>query len=206
MVKKKKKALFELPTDQDIRSLPSERHERRISPDFVPIFDDVNVLTHQGILTPETTTTTITPVVKSLPPIRRKFDIQPRGEGYKLQYEPQKVQKSGPTVPFRRSGPRPNAAEAAGRFYVVKRRKRPNSRNEEIEADIATTSVNYQTDKTFHREAVLENGERLGEYGYIDPIGVRRVVTYATGPRGTNGIQKAKENDYVGPNTYFDAN
>ena len=68
----------------------------------------------------------------------------------------------------------------------------------------ATSSVNYQTTKSFHREATLDSGERHGEYGYIDPIGVRRVVTYATGSRG--GILKGKENDYVGPNTYFEAN
>ena len=97
---------------------------------------------------------------------------------------------------------------------MIKRKRRPNSgfsnrRSEanEIEVEPALTSVNYQTDKSFHHEAVLENGEKYGEYGYIDPIGVRRVVTYSTGPQnGVVGISKAKENDYVGPNTYFEAN
>ena len=95
-----------------------------------------------------------------------------------------------------------------GRYYVVKRRRRPNSSNrrqDDFETELATSSVNYQTDKSFHQEATLENGERHGQYGYIDPIGIRRVVTYATGPQN-GGILKAKENDYVGPNTYFEAN
>lgn len=102
-----------------------------------------------------------------------------------------------------------------GRFYVVKRKRRPNSlsnnrRHEEasnLEVEAATASINYQTDKAFHHEAVLDNGERHGEYGYIDPIGIRRVVTYTTGPAAqpSSGIIKAKENDYVGPNTYFEA-
>ena len=102
-----------------------------------------------------------------------------------------------------------------GRFYVVKRKRRPNSlsnnrRHEEannLKVEAATASINYQTDKAFHHEAVLDNGERHGEYGYIDPIGIRRVVTYTTGPAAqpSSGIIKAKENDYVGPNTYFEA-
>ena len=90
----------------------------------------------------------------------------------------------------------------------------PNRRSHQndIEIKAATASVNYQTDKAFHHEAVLDNGERHGEYGYIDPIGIRRVVTYTTGPARTIseepssiGIIKSKENDYVGPNTYFEA-
>ena len=109
-----------------------------------------------------------------------------------------------------------------GRFYVVKRRRRPNSLSSnrrhqteaeanEFDVEAATASINYQTDKTFHHEAVLDNGQRHGEYGYIDPIGIRRVVTYTTGPdkgslaKPNVGIIKAKENDYVGPNTYFEA-
>ncbi len=49
----------------------------------------------------------------------------------------------------------------------------------------------------------MGDGQRRGEYGYIDPLGVRRVVTYATGPGGE--ISKEKENDYVGDDTYFEA-
>ncbi len=106
-----------------------------------------------------------------------------------------------------------------GRFYVVKRKRRPNAianrrlgnAEEDNELVPATAAVNYQTDKSFHHETVLENGERHGQYGYIDPIGVRRVVTYTTGAGGSSspqnqGILKAKENDFVGPNTYFVAN
>ena len=73
-------------------------------------------------------------------------------------------------------------------------------------------SINYATSNTFHHENESENGEREGQYGYIDPIGVRRVVTYTTGSRSSNragkseGITKIKENDYYGTKTYFQAN
>ena len=92
----------------------------------------------------------------------------------------------------------PNAI--GGRALVVKRRRNKSP----IHGD--KMSINYQTDKTFHTEVEAEDGERHGEYGYIDPLGVRRVVTYTTGARGSSGITKQKENDYVGPNTYFDSN
>ena len=39
------------------------------------------------------------------------------------------------------------------------------------------------TGKAFHREVESDDGSRSGEYGWIDPIGVRRVVEYTTGPR-----------------------
>ena len=113
-------------------------------------------------------------------------------------------------VPLTRRGFRsPTPQPQGSRFYVIKRKRNPHSiysnrRIQENEIEEATATVNYQTPKSFHREATLDNGDRHGEYGYIDPIGVRRVVTYATGTRA--GISKEKENDYVGPNTYFDAN
>ena len=98
----------------------------------------------------------------------------------------------------------------SGEICFPKNRRSHENAPNNVEA--ATASVNYQTDKTFHHEAVLDNGERHGEYGYIDPIGIRRVVTYTTGPARTTfeepsigGIIKSKENDYVGPNTYFEA-
>jgi hypothetical protein len=64
--------------------------------------------------------------------------------------------------------------------------------------------VDYQTDKSYHRERIQADGGRMGEYGYIDPLGVRRVVTYATAPGGGD-LVKGKENDYVGANTYFES-
>ena len=44
IIKRKKKAQFALPEIDTVKSLPSIRHERRIAPDFVPIFD-INELT-----------------------------------------------------------------------------------------------------------------------------------------------------------------
>ena len=96
-----------------------------------------------------------------------------------------------------------------GRGVVIKRRR--NKKGQQLPQPTATAaaagdlSVNYQTSKSFHREFEAADGARSGEYGYIDPIGVRRVVTYATGARGSKGITKGKENDYVGTNTYFNA-
>ena len=66
LVKKKKKAKFELPHPNVVKSLPratassnSKRLQRRISADFVPIFaDNIDVNTNQ--LTPETTKTSTT--------------------------------------------------------------------------------------------------------------------------------------------------
>ena len=122
---------------------------------------------------------------------------------------------------------RPNKFTGEGAF-IVKRRRRPINRggripmtrqkdsvlenNSETEDQNGKLSVNYATSNTFHHENEYENGERRGQYGYIDPIGVRRVVTYTTGSRGSSrkgqseGIKKTKENDYYGTNTYFKAN
>lgn len=122
---------------------------------------------------------------------------------------------------------RPNKFSGAGAF-VVKRRRRPINRGgripmtrqkdsvlentDDTEGKNGKLSVNYATSNTFHHENEYENGERSGQYGYIDPIGVRRVVTYTTGSRGSSrkgqseGITKTKENDYYGTNTYFKAN
>ena len=80
------------------------------------------------------------------------------------------------------------------------------------DAGQGVSSVNYATTNTFHHENTFGDGQRYGQYGYIDPIGVRRVVTYTTGPRApsaneiSEGITKIKENDYYGTNTYFKAN
>ena len=82
IIKRKKKAQFSLPNIDTVKSLPSIRHERRISPDFVPIFD-INQLTPPEVTAEVRTTTTNSPPlptprprVSSLP-----LRIQPRGEG-----------------------------------------------------------------------------------------------------------------------------
>ena len=118
-------------------------------------------------------------------------------------------------------------SESSGGAFVIRRRGRPRTRIGRIpmtrqkESVLETTtddagqgvsSVNYATTNTFHHENTFGDGQRYGQYGYIDPIGVRRVVTYTTGPRApstneiSEGITKIKENDYYGTNTYFKAN
>ena len=84
IIKRKKKAQFELPHFDTVKSLPSIRHERRISPDFVPIFD-INELTQENASPPEVqTTTTAEPPLTARPPRVSSLPlrIQPRGEGW----------------------------------------------------------------------------------------------------------------------------
>ena len=87
-MKKKKKAPFELPKATVVKSLPSKRLQKRISPDFVPIFDETLVLGNEVQTTPNVVVKEPQrrPVVSSLP---RKARIQPRGEGFRTQYQPQ---------------------------------------------------------------------------------------------------------------------
>jgi len=122
---------------------------------------------------------------------------------------------------------RPGTFSNGGPF-VIKRRRRPVNREGRIpmtrekdsilqgtndNGQVGRLSVNYETSNTFHHENTFKDGQRKGQYGYIDPIGVRRVVTYTTGSRASSakgksagGITKIKENDFYGTNTYFKAN
>ena len=91
LIKRKKKADFELPTPNVVKTLPSlesKRLQKRISPDFVPIFD-INDIPKENTDIEKTTeipVSFLTPTrVKSLP---RKARLQPRGEGYRLNYQP----------------------------------------------------------------------------------------------------------------------
>ncbi len=131
-----------------------------------------------------------------LPPVKEEEDllpqpffvrrIQPRGEGFRTRYQP--IDHNQIRGDERRG--------KKLRRRVVKRRRRPN-------AIPGRRVLDYQTDKAFHRESVSEDGGRVGEFGYIDPLGVRRVVTYETEGGGGNHLLRVKENDYVGDNTYF---
>lgn len=125
--------------------------------------------------------------------------IQPRGEGHRLRYTPYGLKKKK-NVNNKRH---PNKLGRRGKKYrVVRRRRKPDAI---LKRGKGKVGLDYQTDKFYHREKVNEANpdERLGEYGYIDPLGVRRVVTYSTG--SGHGITKEKENDFVGANTYFEA-
>lgn len=125
--------------------------------------------------------------------------LQPRGEGSRLRYRPNLPRNDKSVTRF---GERPTAK---GRIFVVKRRRKP----EDIlnrKPNPSKIALDYQTEKQYHREKISpQTGERVGEYGYIDPLGVRRVVTYATGGRRKPELVKEKENDFVGVNTYFDS-
>jgi len=159
---------------------------------------------------------------RSLPDLKDSFPINNKDDFLILPHSPRRAKKidARTAVPLRRRFLQKNGEVSARisdgrgrRRGVVIKRRRQKSRGLPATDDVTTndvtakTSVNYQTSKTFHREVEDENGARTGEYGYIDPIGVRRVVTYSTGARGSAqaGITKQKENDYVGTNTYFDA-
>lgn len=95
-------------------------------------------------------------------------------------------------------------------MFVVKRRRRVEPRIGERRSSHGIDEINgklvvdYQTAKSFHREKLTSDGARRGEYGHIDPLGVRRVVEYATAAAGGMEMRK-KENDFVGEDTYFQA-
>ncbi len=122
--------------------------------------------------------------------------IQPRGEGSRLRYDPETaaaIEEAATTREGRK----------LLRRRVVKRRRRPDALDRVTEGGGKKT-VDYQTEKAYHRERVSPvDGSRIGEFGYIDPLGVRRVVTYATGPGDEGSAVRVKENDYVGDRTYF---
>ena len=155
------------------------------------------------------------------------FKVQARGEGSRTRYDPRagrvRIDRperqrsgggggsggSGGRVVHFPSGPGVvRGGPVAGRtirrngrrFKVVKRRRKPDpslARRDSV--------IDYQTGKAFHRESEPgPDGRRRGEYGYIDPLGVRRVVTYDTGPGGGE-LERGKENDFVGDNTYFES-
>ena len=66
IIKRKKKAQFALPEIDTVKSLPSIRHERRIAPDFVPIFD-INEINN---LTPPTSTSSRGSISSFSPDVR----------------------------------------------------------------------------------------------------------------------------------------
>ena len=143
--------------------------------------------------------------------------IQPRGEGSRVRYSSSLIPRtakanlneiaSSKSLPRKggksrraKFGARLGNRRSNRRYRLVKRRRRPNN---ELEGLVGSAGLDYQTGKAFHKEKIMSDGQRKGEYGYIDPFGIRRVVTYATGPGGE--LVKSKENDFVGENTYFQA-
>ena len=137
---------------------------------------------------------------------RFRFSETRNREQRKLRQNPTAVPNSGPFVIKSRRKP----FFRRGRIPMTRQRNFDSQSTNEI-GEIGTVSVNYVTSKAFHHENTFEDGQRKGQYGYIDPIGVRRVVTYTTGSRAPSrkpeldGIRKIKENDFYGTNTYFKA-
>ena len=138
---------------------------------------------------------------------RLRFNSFRRRQDRKLRKRPLTVSGVGPFVIKRRRRPIPSG----GRIPMT-RQKDSVLKSTNDSAEDGILSVNYATSNTFHHENTFEDGQRKGQYGYIDPIGVRRVVTYTTGSRASSakgkpvGIEKIKENDFYGTNTYFKAN
>jgi hypothetical protein len=122
--------------------------------------------------------------------MRRQYDYVADSKGFRIVNT--RVRKAdGPVSTV--------TAATARRMRVVKRRRRPDARQD------GNAVLDYQTDKAFHREKVLSDGERVGEFGYIDPLGVRRVVTYSSGGQFGDKLNRAKENDFVGEEAVFEA-
>ena len=150
-----------------------------------------------------------------------KFKLKARGEGSRTRYDPRAGRVRIPRPERQRSGgagggrvvhfPSGPGVVRGGpvagrtvrrngrRFKVVKRRRKPDPALAQ-----RNSVIDYQTGKAFHRESEPgPDGRRRGEYGYIDPFGIRRVVPYETGPGGE--LERGKENDFVGDNTYFES-
>ena len=128
-----------------------------------------------------------------------------RGEGSRTVYNPiteTEVNENEENVATNILTPREVARSRSedGRSMFVVKRRRPHSLPQPYTGSVM---LDYQTRRAYHLEQQSRDGRRNGEYGYIDPIGVRRVVKYATGPHGE--IVKQKENDFVGKETYFEA-
>ncbi|TRY76440.1 hypothetical protein TCAL_00059 [Tigriopus californicus] len=124
--------------------------------------------------------------------------IEPRGEGTRLQYTPRRAaQIRRRNKSARNSQTYHISGERGGKFVIVKRKRRP-SNPEKLSPHENDLSVNYETENIFHLEKQSLNSggqERRGEYGYIDPFGIRRVVVYSIGAEGD--LVKIKENDFV---------
>jgi hypothetical protein len=180
----------------DRPAIAASRLQRRISThagssdlvDVQPLFDfdaDVDLTT--------------TPVTRPPPPPPPRTTpasfFEARGEGFRTQFSPAVVVDDD----VAQLGPRGVARSRSedGRQRVVVRRRRPNALRP------LDAGLDYQTRRAFHHEETAHDGKRVGQFGYIDPIGVRRVVNYSTGDGGE--IVKKKENDFVGTDTYFEA-
>lgn len=181
----------------------SSRLQRRISGhqgggsitvNVQPLFDVVvdDAAEPTPLSTPPTTLRTT--------PTRNLFEA--RGEGFRTQFNPAVVNDPVSLDSIDTFGPKPVARSRSedGRQFVVVKRRRPNAIGQ---SNAGAVELDYQTNRAFHHEEQLVDGRREGQFGYIDPIGVRRVVNYATGDNGE--IVKSKENDYVGTDTYFQA-
>ena len=177
--------IFGRQQDDDVSSA---RLQRRISTDggqsitvdVQPIFDFEQETDLTTLSTPPTVPTSI--------PIH--FDA--RGEGFRTPFNPTVVVDDNVF-----SRPVARSRSEDGRQLVVVKRRRP------TQPYAGSDRMDYQTRRAFHLEETARDGKRVGQYGYIDPIGVRRVVNYSTGDNGE--IVKSKENDFVGRDTYFEA-
>ena len=57
-------------------------------------------------------------------------------------------------------------------------------------------TVHYSDKKQFHFQSRNQNNEMVGQYGYIDPFGIRRIVYYYASPQ--KGYIHQKRNKYIG--------
>lgn len=184
---------FERQNIVDDNPVSSARLQRRISTgltiDVQPIFDFNE---ENADLTTLTTPATFPTSTKSL------FEARD-GETSRTQFNPNVIFDETPVDSLGGSRPVARSRSEDGRQFVVVKRRRPNGR----QPIVGPSTLDYQTGRAFHHEDRMNDGKRIGQFGYIDPIGVRRVVNYSTSDNG--GIIKSKENDYVGTDTYFEA-
>jgi len=176
-----------------------------VTVDVVPIFDIESLPENPEEEGEVRTSSSTNPLSKNIP----TFDeSSPLTEPSSLSASSSLYLSSASTFASRGTGklaqPGPHAvarnrSEDGRQLFVVKRRRG----HKLPQPYVGSAQLDYQTQRAFHNEEATRDGKRSGQFGYIDPIGVRRVVNYSTGPNGE--IIKTKENDFVGSETYFEA-
>ncbi|CAG0880936.1 unnamed protein product [Darwinula stevensoni] len=73
-------------------------------------------------------------------------------------------------------------------FRIVRKRevKDPHTRSGVYTQPHDPNAFGYNTGTQFHYQKSLPNGRSVGKFGYVDPFGIRRIITYQAGPAGFN--------------------
>lgn len=115
----------------------------------------------------------------------------PQYEHYKDDVPNPYVHQNGPTYPIDENGQsyngqRVNKIEDDSQYKAYDG------------VSVTNDGFRYYIPRAYHEEQNLNNDEKTGSFGYIDPFGIRRVIYYNASP--DKGFQHRKNNRYVGFN------